>query len=358
MKTTWKKVSIAAVVGLLIAVGGAPAKAGCPGSQLLDATFQYLVSNPNWCGNFGCYDSASGPPVSANMKAVYWDVGTANPAIGLGNDSGLFSGGFAPGNFWIKQVDVDFGGNLYHYPAWISLKLGPPNVVGPPVTWSSPDADGCGPGGNPPAIRCTCMMITDTWNGVGYFATLSAMSDQLGNTRFLSPGVGFDYFLKPIPPALITGSVRDVASGDVCVSVTLGGAISGAPDTPAEGVYAQDGCGSCLQGFQIFGAIVPRGGTPTASQMAVLPRCDGTSQGTVGFGGQVSVRADGNPAADQDLFLTVGIVGEGPTPFTTSGQGALSAKSTRVPLGSNMATPGRDRGGRGDDSRRSRSTTR
>jgi hypothetical protein len=368
MKTTWRKVSIAVALGVLVAAVGAPAQAGCPGSQLLDATFQYMRSNPNWCGEFGCYENDltdgatwDDAPVTPNMKGVYWHVGNGNPAIGLGNDSGLFAGGFGPNEFWLKQVDIDFDGALYHYPAFISLKLGPQNVVGPPVTWSSPDADGCGPAsptpGAPPAQVCTCMLITDEWAGQGYFATLSARSDQLGNTNFLR---GQDYVLAPIPPALVTGSSRDTGTGDVTVQVGLGGTvISGAPDSPAEGVFEADGCGTCLQGFQIFGAIVPRGGAPTDSQFNVLPRADGTPQGVTGYGGQVSVKGDCDPATPQDLFLAVSLVGEGPTPYTTSGRGVMGPGHMRVPCGSNMATPGgRDRGGRGDDSRRDRARVR
>ena len=356
MKTSWKKISIATVVGLLVAVVGAPVKAGCPGSQLLDATFQYLVSNPNWggaggsatCGGgpplagFGCYASESGPPVSSAMKGVYWAVGSGNPAIGLGNDNGNFRGGFAAGDFWIKQKNGTFVGGVYHYPAWISLNLGDNNVVGPPVTWSSPDADGCGPA-NPPASVCTCMLITDEWAGAGYFATLCAASNPLGNTRF-DTGGGSAFVLKPIPRPLITSSVRDTLSGDVTLSVGAGNA--GIPDSAAEGVYTSDSCGTGLQGFRVFGAVVPRGGSPTPGQFVELPRADGSPQGNTGYGAQVAVKADCNPASEQDLFLAVQMVGEGATPFKS---GVLSQPSGRVPCGSNLATPGR--GDRGEDPR-------
>lgn len=355
MKTTLSKVAIAAVAGLVVAAVGAPANAGCPGSQILDATFQYLVSNPNWggaggdgsCAYYGCYDSESGPPVSQGMRGVYWAVGSGNPVVGLGNDSGIFSGGFLATDFWLKQVSVPLTNGLYQYPAWLSLKLGPNYAVGPPVTWSAPDADGCGPAGSPPAQVCTCFMLTDEWDGAGYFATLCAQSDVLGNTRY-DPGQTIR--LAPVPQALITSSARDVATGDVTLSVGLRNS-DGNPDSAAEGVYSFDGCPSGLQGFKIFGAIVPRGATPTPGQFVELPRADGTAQGTTGFGAQVAVRGDCNPASEQDLFLAVKVIGEGPTPFTTGTSGA----SARVPCGANLATPGR---GKGDDPRPDRGRDR
>jgi hypothetical protein len=349
MKKTLSKVAIAAVAGLVVAAVGMPANAGCPGSQLLDATFHYVVSNPNWggqaggdgrCGSNGCYDSVSGPPVSPALRAVFWAVGSGNPAIGLGNDSGIFSGGFQATDFWMKQISASFSGNLYHYPAWCSLKIGYNYVVGAPVTWSAPDADGCGPSGTPPAISCTCFMLSDVWNNQGYFATMCAKSDVLGNTNF---DFGADFHLAPVPQPNITASARDAVSGDVTLSVGLKNT-DGNPDTPAEGVYTKDGCGTGLAGFRVFGAVVPRNGTPTPGQFVLLPRADNTQQGTTGFGGQVAVKADCNPTLAQDLYLSAQVVGEGATPFTAQ---FIGKSSTRVPCGANLADPGQ----RGDDPR-------
>ena len=359
MKTTLSKFAIAAVAGLVVAAVGAPANAGCPGSQFLDATSSYLVSNPDWGGansggdgsctvfNNGCYDFESGPPVSQNMKGVFWAVGSGNPATGLGNDCGIFCGGFGATDFWLKQNSATFTQGLYHYPAWLSLKLGYNYVTGPPVTWSAPDADGCGPSGSPPQQVCTCFMVTDEWNGAGYFATLCAQSDVLGNTRYPAGEV---IRLAPVPKPLVTQSVRDQLTGDVTATVGLANS-DGNPNTPAEGVYSFDGCPSGLQGFRVFGAVVPRGATPSPGQFVELPRADGSPQGNNGFGSQVSVRADCNPGSEQDLYLATKVIGEGATPFATGTSGA----HTRVPCGSNMATPGR---GKGDDPRPDRGRDR
>lgn len=351
MKTTLSKVAIVAVAGLVVAAVGVPANAGCPGSQLLDATFQYMVSNPNWggtaggngsCGSAGCYASESGPPVSPAMRGVFWALGSGNPATGVGNDSGIFTGGFLATDFWLKAGRGTFPLGEYYYQAFLSLKIGPYYTTGAPVTWSAPDADGCGPGGTPPLISCTCFMLSDVWAGAGYFATVCGKSDQLGNT-FMN--FGQDIKLAAVPTPKVNTSARDTVSGDVTLSVGLKGG-DGNPDSPAEGVYtiAADGCGSGLAGFRVFGAVVPRNGTPNQAQFVQLPRADGTAQVTTPFGGQVAVKADCNPALDQDLYLATQVVGEGATPFTAL---FLSGRSTRVPCGANLADPGE----RGDDPR-------
>jgi hypothetical protein len=329
----------AVVTALVIAATFAPGTvdAGCPGSQLLDATFQYLVSNPNWggnsggdgrCGQNGCYDTVSGPPVSSTMRGVFWALGSGDPAIGVGNDSGIFSGGFTASDFWLKQISATFAAGLYHYPAWISLKINENFVVGAPVTWSAPDADGCGPGGTPPAISCTCFMLSDEYQGAGYFMTMSAQSDVLGNTQF-NPGTAFH--LAEIPKPVITASSRDVATADVTLTVTQ--------PAPVGGTYPADGCGNCLGGFRVYGQIVPRGApAPTARSTGwtVLPNGAGGAQGTTAFGGSVAVRANCDPAIAQDLYLAIAIVGEGTTPFITS---HVSRNSTMVQCGANLADP-------------------
>jgi hypothetical protein len=347
---------------MLAMLGSPAADAGCPGSQLLDATFSYLVSNPNWggvggtetCGQFGCYATDSDPPVSADMKGVYWHLGHGDPALGVGSDSGLFAGGFGPNEYWLKQRSsttclralgtpeecsgVPFANGMYHYPAWISLDLGeetePHNTTGPPVTWSSPDADGCGPA-NPPETECTCMMLTDEWNGAGYFATLSARSDPLGNTNidpFPPPATGGVISLAEIPRPRITGSVRNATSGDVTFQVTH--------DALTGGTYPKDSCGTCLGGFKVFGQIVARGSAaPTDRSIGGwIELSDGTgaAQPTTALGGTATVRAECNPTVPQDLYLAIAIVGEGATPFLTT---HVSRNSTLVHCGSTLAEP-------------------
>jgi hypothetical protein len=350
MKKTLSKVAIAAVAGLVVAAVGMPANAGCPGSQFLDMTFNPIVSNPTWGGTRGGDGSCAAPgcygqsPVSSAVRGVFWAVGSGNPTVGLGNDSGIFSGGLLATDFWIKSGTFTGAGGTYWYEAYNSLNGGYPQGTGAPVTWSAPDVDGCGPSGTPPQLACTCFMLSDVWNNQGYFMTACAKSDTLGNTT-LEYGLGANGAFKfaPVPQPNITSSARDTVSGDVTLSVGLKGG-DGNPDTPAEGVYTKDGCGTGLAGFRVFGAVVPRNGTPTPGQFVLLPRADNTTQGTTAFGGQVAVKADCNPTLAQDLYLSAQIVGEGATPFTAN---FIGKTATRVPCGANLADPG----SRGDDPR-------
>ena len=203
------------------------------------------MSNPDWaggggtetCGTGGCYDSVSGPPVSSSMRGVFWGVGLGNPAIGVGADSGSFTGGFLPTDFWIKQVSASFDpGGLYHYPGFLSQKMGDNGGPGGPVTWSAGDVDGCGP--NSSEGRCTCMMLTDEWNGTGYFATLSAASDVQGNTN-IDPLQTIR--LAAIPPPIVQSSTHDSVTGDVTLEVSVA-SLSG-------GLFPKNGGGTCLVGF-------------------------------------------------------------------------------------------------------------
>jgi len=364
MKTTLSRIAIAAVVGIVVSAVGAPVvNAACPGSAFIDAAGtpaagQAVISNPNWCdqeGQGGCYDANGGPPVSQSMRGVFWGIGGADfgPVVGAGNDSGTFTGGFLATDFWLHKVSRSFYGALYHYAAFISQ----PNTNPPPddtspggaLTWSAAIVDGCGP--SAPGL-CSCVALTDTWNGQGYFALLSGAADSQFNT---SMNFGGNIHLAPMPKPLITQSVRDIATGDVTVAVGA----AGIPDTPAEGVYAGGGCAPCLAGFRVWGAVVPRGATPTAGQFVELPQACATPpcttpQVNTPFTGQVSVRADCNAASDQDLFLALQLVGEGSgaNPFKST---FLSGASGRVPCGSNLATPGR---GKGDDPRPDRGRDR
>ncbi len=299
------------VVGLAAC---APTDAACPGTPFFDATLSYLVSNPNWggqggpCGNYGCYDSQSGPPIGPTIHGVFWALGYGNPALRAGDDSGSFDGGIGPGDSWLKQVSAVYEpGGLYHFSAWISLKLGPPYVTGPPISWQGPLIDGCGvraPG------DCTCIMLSDEWGGEGFFATLSAAADALLNTR--SDPV-YTVRLVEIPAPTIVGSSIDLPTGALSLDVTHP-AIAG-------GTYPKDGCGTCLQGFRVYGQIVPRGATPPLSRTTdwvPLASSTGGTQPIAPLGATTTVRANCDPNQAQDLYVAIALVGEGLSPFVAA----------------------------------------
>lgn len=347
-----------AAVGLLAWLAPSSVDAACPGSQFVNATSSFLVSNPDWagaggteaCGTGGCYDSVSGPPVSSSMRGVFWGLGQGNPVVGAGADSGGFGGGFAATDFWIKQVSAFFDpGGLYHYAAFASQKTGTVNgSPGGPITWSAGDVDGCGvlTEGD-----CTCVMLSDEWSGKGYFLTMSGAADAQFNTQ-LDPVHSLR--LVPIPAPRITNSVRNVATADVTLQVThlpLSG-----------GTYPLDGCGTCLAGFKVYGQIVARGAAaPTERDTGWTELTDGagSAQPVTPFNGTANVRADCDPALNQDLYLSIVLVGEGATPFTTA---HVSENSTLVSCGATLANPdgpgNRPSDPRPDRGRDSRSRTR
>jgi len=346
MNTTLSRIAIAAVAGLLVTAVAAPVNAACPGSHFINSNGAFqVISNPNWCGTGvgGCYDANGGPPLSPAVRGVFWGVGGADFGGPGGNDSGTFTGGLLPTDFWIQsEGDVYPTAGLYWWGAYITQKNPDTNGPGGPLTWSAAIVDGCG---SNLEGDCTCVALSDTWNGQGYFAVLNGPADSQFNTTM---NFGQPVHLAPVPSARITNSARDTVSGDVTLSVGLSG--DGHPDSAAEGVYSTPGCPPCLAGYRVFGAVVPRGGTPTAGQFLELPLATGGAQGTNTFGSQVAVRADCTPGTEQDLYLSVQVVGEGagPNPFKAN---FLSAKSTRVPCGSNLATPGRGEDPRPDRGR-------
>jgi hypothetical protein len=285
-----------------------PANAGCPGNVILDATQSYLVSNPDWggvaggdgsCGTYGCYASQSGPPVGSTIRGVFWRLGGGNPIVGQGHDSGAFTGGLGPNDFWIKQVSQSFDpGGLYHYAAWVSLKSGPNYGSGPPVTWSDPLVDGCGP--IVPGV-CTCMLLSDQWNDVGYFAMLGAMANSNLNT-FLDPGPTTR--LAPIPMPQVTRQRPSADPQQIQLDIRV--------DSPLVGRYERDGCG-CTYGYRIFAARAPHGAPPPTDRSTgwnVLRAPSGEPQHVTSFNVTSTLLVDCSDPVLTDVYLAASLAGE------------------------------------------------
>ena len=157
---------------------------------------------------------------------------------------------------------------------------------------------------------------------------MSAAADDQFNTNF---DPVHSLRLVPIPRPRITTSTRNPSTGDVTLTVSHL-PISG-------GTYPLDGCGTCLQGFQVYGQIVPRGSaapTERDTGWTLLTDGNGNAQPITALDGTASVRADCDPALNQDLYLSVVLVGEGATPFTTA---HVSENSTLVHCGATLANP-------------------
>ena len=354
MKTI-SRIAIAAAVVLLVAVTVQPSNAACATPRLLDNIGAYLVSNPNWGGagatrtcapyGYGCYEADSAPPISPSFDGVFWGFDTAsglsqsNPAIGLGMDSG----GWTIEN-WSKQESADFGGNLYHYAAWLTLPGGLNYVSGNPANWSFP-VDGCPNDIDPNA--CTCILVTDQWDGVGYFMIDSANADQIGNFPFggfpADPQGAASMVLAPTPVPEVTMSERDPASGDVTMMINVG-SLAGSD-------YRDAGC-DCGLGYIVYQQIVGRGGMAPmdrsirAGGWIPAPSATGGAQAVNDFGAQASIKVDCDPAVQQDIYLATALVDE--NGLVTDN---VSGNSFRIECGANLAEPNRpdrDRGRSGD----------
>jgi hypothetical protein len=359
MKTI-SRIAIGAAVVLMVAATLQPAEAACAAPRLMDNVGAYLVANPDWGGaggsrtctyTYGCYDSESLPPVSDSIDGVFWGFNTntgtsaANPAFGVGIDNGAWAANNGTSSSWIKHRAS--GG--YAYPAFLTLDL-PDDTSnggsGNPINWSV-DAriDGCTNDIEP--NTCTCFLLTDQLDGIGYFMIDSAISNAIGNYEFNGfPGdAGGNATIKmaPIPAPAVTMSERDVVTGDVTLMVD-GGSLAGAD-------YRDAGC-DCGVGYIVYQQIVGRGGmapidrTITPSTWIPAPSATGGPQAATPFGQQASVRVDCDPAVQQDLYLATAIV-EANGLITNN----LSANSFRIECGANLAEPNRpdrDRGRSGD----------
>jgi hypothetical protein len=366
MKTI-SRIAIGAAVVLLVAATVQPSNAACS-ARFLDNVGAKLVSNPNWGGAggtrtcyyvYGCYaDDPNGglqsPPISANFDGVFWGFDTAgggsqsDPAPLAGMDNGEWGI-----ENWSKQVTADFGASgLYHYPAFLTLPGGPNGTSGNPANWSFP-VDGCPDDIDPNA--CTCILLTDQWDGAGYFFIDSANADGIGNFNFNgfpTDGVETTMKLAPTPIPEVVMSERDPASGDVTMMINVGGL--GAAD------YRDAGC-DCGLGYVVYQQIVGRGGMAPidrsirAGGWIPAPASTGTAQPVNAFGTQASIKVDCDPAVQQDLYLATALVDV--NGYRTDN---VSGNSFRIECGANLAEPNRpdrDRG-RSADAPRGRDNNR
>lgn len=283
MKQTKRIVMAVAVAALLLAVGGQLANAACPPGETRTFDFRgvYLVSNPNWAGAggtnacapyLGCYDSVSGPPISDNIDGFFWGQGgQPNEAVLTGIDSGTW-----PVRQWVKQASIVFD-ELYHYPAFISANDGDVNGWGQPgsaLSWAGSDLiDDC-ISNITPAVNfdeCHCLLLTDEWDGQGYFAMFSQLSDA-GGTFAMNEQQVSTFTMAPIPQPQVTQS--DEANAVVTTLVNV--------PTPTAGDFRSPSC-DCGFGFRVYAAVMPEGGMPPSSRTACTQRDVGLPYNDPGF---------------------------------------------------------------------------
>jgi len=277
----------------------------------------YLVSNPDWRGaggdqscafGYGCYDTEAGPPISADLFGVFWALGTGDPVVGVGDDNGAWT---ITG--WSKQASADqnggepLPGGLYHYPAWLTRPTTPPvfspnSVAGDAFDWADALVDGCvanaGATSEIDGTECTCVLLSDQWNGEGYFSLLSARVNELEN--FDLPVVDAIRF-GTISQPRIMGTIG-TPNSDVEVDVLA--------DPVTGGIFESGGC-ECGLGYKVYAHLVPR------SDMAPVdreegwyepPRASGEPQTITPLGQETTVTIDCDETTQQGFFLSIRLV--------------------------------------------------
>jgi hypothetical protein len=235
----------------MVAVAMQPAQASCPPpGALINSGAAVLISNPAWCGGNGCYDT---PATSPRLSGFFWGQTGANGARNAGVDSGSFLI-----QSWTQKPDGNPSDNYYY-----RTYLADP-VYGTPFSWDGGGIDGC-IGDITPAVNfdeCTCLLLTDSWNGQGYFALLSVKSDAQGNFHFptAAAGVNTPVVFAPIPRPVVTDSSRNTATGQVTFTVDV--------PTPTAGTeFADPNCG-CNFGFRVYAQVMGEGGMVPADRRA------------------------------------------------------------------------------------------
>jgi hypothetical protein len=313
---------VVALTLLVVAAGSQPAHAICGNAYLITALDDggYVTSNPDFVipdGAPGCYGSGGydQAPTSPSFQAHFWGLTVGNPAIGLGADNGVFSP-----DVWIYGAPP-FGGNYFYYRQLFT-------------NWAAnAQIDGCVADAGPvigqiDGTECTCILMTDQWNGVGYFALLGKRVNVTSDFVFDDPGqTGFR--LQPIPKPTIVNSVRNPSTFNLdSITVRV---------DPGPGIFDPDGCG-CAAGYKIVATVLPRGSMPpsdrtTATTWTELSLAGGGVQAVTPLGATVDVESLCG-ASNTDVYLAAQIVGD--SGFTAAN---VSENSTRIECGPQLADP-------------------
>ena len=363
------KIAIGAAMALLLAAMVPPTAAECGGARLVDNRGAYLVSNPNWGGagadrtcqyGYGCYLAESGGgPISATVAGVFWGFDTttgqssSDPAVNAGIDNG----GWDISNWTKSRTAGD-----YYYAGFLTLDTGSTapgeqGGAGLPINWSFP-VDGCPDSIDPDS--CTCIMVTDQWDGVGYFMTQSAITDAGGDFIYApdtvdSSGAATMRLLQTPKPEILM-SERVPADGSLNIQVGVADIATSAAD------YRDPGC-DCNIGYLIYQQLVGTGGlAPTDRNLATggwtlstLPADPATQYE---FGDPPpTINVACTAGQSEEVYLAIALVEEGGLVGLN-----VSENSFRVECDSTLAEPSRpDRGderGRSADAPRGRGNNR
>jgi len=333
-----KRFTLAAVVMLVLAAVAVPAYAACSGTALIGSRPFAAGTGPgSYIWNPGVFDVNYAPgyvyyapfgytaPVTADFTGFFWRLGEGDPAVGAGVDNG---------DDLAYRANTAYGqsGWFYYtgYPATSFYYAG--RVFG---NWGG--ADGCITDLALPT--CECIMFLDQDGADGYFAIIGGRTTAGGDLAFPQPGNDGNgnagpITLAPIPSPNIDGSVRDPATFDVTLQVSV--------DAPTDGTYIADGCLCGPEGWLMYQQILPRGSAPpsdrddTGWELMTLPGDVPQPQGGNPFGAQINVESLCG-ASNTDVYLATGDPGIGrlePDRFyANNGNGTFTDVTFAVGLG-------------------------
>lgn len=310
MRKTNGILAVAALAVAFLAIGQ-PAHAFCGAPVLMQSNAQ-IAANPAWVA--GSPYMAEIDPISPKFRGFFWALGSGNVAIGTGNDNGAYAS-----SEWVQRNSSEYAGTTYFYAAYLT---GPTGGI---LNWTTPSVDGCIGGTG----ACACIIMSDEYNGQGYFAVLGDNPDGQQNYDFsgLTSGI---FRLAPTPKPVIQSASREAGTNNLLLSVTV--------PPLAQGLFQTAGC-NCVAGFRVYGITVPRGGQPPVGRdiatdgWQLLATTAGTAQTTTPIGGSAGVRVDCG-ATNTDVYLATQIVGD--SGFSTS---LVSQNSTRIECGPQLADP-------------------
>jgi hypothetical protein len=197
---------------LLLSLAAPTAEASCSVAEVLSSGFIY--TNPG-CQSGGCDwlpNAPYGSITSYYVEGWFWSLGTGDPAVGPGNDSGANGGGYPAHYYWIQQPF-----SYPDYPTWIA---------GVYAHWAMPGADGCIDldGSNPTGSddqQCNVVLLDDEDDqGIGYFALLAQNPTSSGAYNMGGPShTSGPILMQPIPKPALTLVSHTSSSVGFTVSV-------------------------------------------------------------------------------------------------------------------------------------------
>ena len=336
-----KRFTLAAVVMLVFAAVVMPAYAACQGTALIGSRpfaagagpGSYIwnsgVFTPDYAGPAYVYyaPSSDTPPVTDNFTGFFWRLGEGIPALGAGVDNG---------DYFAYRANAAYGqdGWFYYsgYPGYTFYYAGV--VFG---NWAN-GGDGCITDLALPT--CECIMFLDQDGANGYFAIVGGRTTAGGDLAFAQPGSDGNgnagaITLEAIPTPNILGSVRDPATFDVTLQVSV--------DAPTAGTYIADGCECGPTGWLMYQKIQARGAEPpsdrdvTGWDLMTLP--GGGPQLLNAFGAAINVESLCG-SANTDVYLATKLVFE--SGFSNAADGLadfVSGDSLRIECGPQLAEP-------------------